>query len=442
MNIVNHINFRSWIFREYLYLLKNFFLGILLSLGYSPVIAQLSSEQLHRAATIADNLEQEGFQSIDISQINQSSNLVIAYENNRYRFDALGLQKVIELTNEILKDKVNGLDTIIFITKRNNIPIVSTRWNRSNNTGKIDKQNFSFSRDIKHYKFGQSIVNNQNTSNFRAELVLRPFLTMELGNLILEDQFIHLIDLRPKLNIYLWKGAHFTSEFILPISNEFKTQAPHWGVIRTRVVSFTQQVRLPHSTFLSTSIGLFSRNRYGISTQVGKYFWKDRLWATAKVGYTGHASYVRFTGLDVEKNWLYTPLHYLDYKIGLNYWFPKWNLQIAVDYGKVLSDVTAVFFSCKQKFKETELEFYAFRTKEGSNYGLEVAIPIFPKKYWKPRRFNIRPTKKFRYNYHSGRRGGQQVPLAREYQAQGMYEDFSQDLNPYFLSNYIFNDSH
>jgi len=214
-------------------------------------------------------------------------------------------------------------------------------------------------------------------------------------------------------------------------------QAPHWGEIRTRVVSFTQQFRLPATTFLTASIGLFSRNRYGISTHLEKYFWKDRLWVTAKAGYTGNASYVRYTGIEVEKHWQYTKLNYVDYKMGVHYWFPKWNMQVSAEYGKVLFDRTALFFRCRQKFKEVELEFYAFRTDQGSNYGLEIALPIYPKKYWKPKRFSVRPSKRFHYNYLSGRREGGQVHVAREYQAQGMFEDFRQDLNPYFLKNYI-----
>ena len=100
-------------------------------------------------------------------------------------------------------------------------------------------------------------------------------------------------------------------------------------------------------------------------------------------------------------------------------------------------DRTAVFVRCKQQFKEVELEFYGYHNGEGSNYGLEIAIPIFPKKYWTNKYLTIRPSKHFRYNYLSGQREGGRVHLAREYQAQGMFGDFPQDLNPYFLKNYV-----
>lgn len=386
------------------------------------------------ASAIANGLEQEGFQSIDIQQVKQG--LVIAYENRIYRFDALGLRQAIKITKETLNDQLHQIEKLTFVNKRHNIPEVSAIWNIVDHTIK-DLPSISFSRKVDAINKGKPLIKNQNTGNFRAELVLRPFLTMELGNLYLEDQFIHLIDLRPKLNIYLWKGAHFTSEVILPISNEFKTQAPHWGEIRTRIISLTQQFRLPRATFVNTSIGLFSRNRYGISTQIGKYFLKDRLRLTGKIGYTGHASYVRFNGLEVQKKWLYTKLNYLDYKVGAHYWLPKWNTQLSIAYGKVLFDRTALFFKCTQRFKEVELGFFLFRTDQGKNYGMNIGIPLFPKKYWKPKLFSIRPAKKFRYTYLSGFDQSGQINLAREYQAQGMNGDFPQDLNPYFLKNYV-----
>ena len=402
----------------------------------TTLYSQLTLENESKVATtIATNLVTEGFQSIDISKYEQG--LVIAYEDRVYRFSAFGLRRVIDITNATLAKQNHTFKEITYITKRHNIPEVSSTWKIENSDTKA-LSNIQFTRKITASKNEVKLLSNQNTGNFRAELILRPYLSMELGNLYLKDQFIHLIDLRPKLNIYLWKGAHFTYEFILPISNEFKgLGAPHWSEIRPRVVSLTQRVRLPYSTFINTSIGFFSRNRYGISTQIGKYFLKDRLWVTGKFGYTGHASYVRFNGGEMEKGWAYTTPYYVDYKVGIHYWLPKWNTQVSVEYGKVLSDRTAVFVKCQQKFKEVDIGFFIYRTDEGSNYGMEIGIPIFPKKYWKPRLFSIRPATHFRYNYLSGFDRSGQVNLAREYQAQGMYGNFPQDLNPHFLKNYV-----
>jgi len=396
--------------------------------------AQINSDTYLRTAnTIADNLVAEGFQNIEVRQSN--NNLIVGYENRVYRFDALALSKVIQITKESGLNFPDSMNQVTFVTKRSNIPMLSKTLSFKDNQFYAANG----SRDVSIFKAGKSIIRSRNSGNFRAELVLRPYLSMELGNLYLGDNFIHLIDLRPKLNLYLWKGAIFTYEAILPISNEFKTQAPQWSEIRPRVIAFNQRFRLPKATFISASVGLFSRSRYGISGQIGKYFWKDRLWVTAKAGYTGHLSYVRFNGREVQKGWIYTDADYFDYKVGLNYWLPKYNTQLSVEYGKVLFDRTALFFKCKQQFKELDLAFYLYRTDEGRNYGMQISIPIFPKKYWKPKLFSVRPSRKFSYNYLSGFDNARQVNLAREYQFEGMHNDFPQDLNPYFLDNYLDN---
>jgi len=393
---------------------------------------QANTGDLKIAGQIAITLEQEGFQNISIRKFEEG--YVVAYENRVYRFDALALKKAIKLTADIAVGKAQQL---VFITKRSNIPMLSTQVSLAdyNNykRGLLREEamvpNILLSQDITAQKKGELLIKNKNSGNFKIELVLRPYFSVELGNRYLADQFIHLIDLRPKINMYLWKGAHFTYEFILPISNEFKTQAPHWGELRNRVISLSQEIRLPKSTFLNASIGVFSRDRYGGTLSLGKYFWKDRFLVTGKVGYTGHASYVRYNALldQISKNWQVTKLDYLDYKLGLWSFFPKRNLELGISYGKVLNDKKVIRVDARQRFREFLFGLLVYKTDQGVNYGLQMGLPIFPKKYWKPKRFSVRPAKRLNYEYLGT------LNLAREYQAQGMYGDFPQDLNPHFI---------
>ena len=403
-------------------------------LGYTQ-----ENNDLQIAQNLATALKEEGFQSITIQK--SDNNFVVAYENRVYRFEGLTLEKIIQITADHLKNKT---EKVVIITKRNNVPQISTTIDLSEDITyeNIDSNKnewlhgIKINQNIDGISKGAILVKDENSAKYKLELVVRPYFTLELGSLTIDDAVIHLIDLRPKLNYYLWKGAHLTYEFILPISSEFKNVAPQWSVIRPRVVSFTQQFRLRKSIFLNISIGLFSRNTYGISTAIGKYFLEGKLLVHGKMGYTGHASYIRYNRLfdQLSKGWVYTDLNYLDYKVGVNYWFPKWNLQIGLDYGKVLNDRTVWRASFSQKFKEIDLGFYMHQTDQGRNYGMNIGIPIFPKKYWKPNKYlSVRPSKQLRYNYDAT------FYLAREYQAQGMYDGFPQDLNPYFLENSIMN---
>ncbi len=413
----------------------SFFVRVVLTFSICLIIIfpRAIGQKTEKSITaIGDALEKEGFQNITIRKLEE--NHVITYENNVYRFDALALKKVIQLT---IDTDIDSLEKITFITTRNQVPMISTEVNvsdyRAYKNGYSDIKAFAnkiyISQDIASYKKGQSILQKKRPSSYRVELVLRPFFTVELGNRVKKDQFIHLIDLRPKFNFYLWKGAHFTYEFILPISNEFKEAAPQWGEIRPRIISLNQEIRLPKNTFFNASIGLFSRDRYGGTIAIGKYFWKGRILTTAKLGYTGHASYVRFDGLfnEINKGWLYTDLDYLDYAFSIRTWWPSKNIQLALTYGKVLNNRKQIRVDIRQKFKEVDLGFFSYKTNEGFNYGMQIGVPLFPKKYWKPKRFSIRPSKSFTYEYLSGN------ILARSYQAQGIDEDFPQNLHPDFL---------
>lgn len=400
----------------------------------SPLLSQsIPGEHLQHIEKIANQLEVEGFQSISINYIERG--YVIAYENRRYRFEPTALKQIIELTKKVI-DGTKMIDEVTFIPKRNNIPMLSINVpviNTKLELEAINKELYTITQDVSIINKGQTVVRNQNTGNYKAELVLRPYFSGEYGNPYTGDPITHLFDIRPKINLYLWKGAHFTYEFIIPISNEFKSVAPHWSEVRNRIISLSQQFRLPQNIFLNASIGVFSRNRYGISTEIAKYFGSTNFFMTGKVGYTGHASYVRYNGREVQKGWIYTDLNYIDYKLGLNYWMPSTNTQFSLEYGKVLNDRKAIFFECKQRFREINLGFFVFKTDEGNNYGMNLAIPIMPKKYWKPKRFSVRPARHWTYQYLS------EINLAREYQAQGMFYDFPQDLNPHFIKNYIKN---
>ncbi len=392
-----------------------------------------TKDNIQIAQKIVDALKEEGFQSITVRSFEDS--YIVAYENRVYRFDITALRQVIEIVGDIAI--AQEATKLILITKRTNLPMLSTQLSlfdyKSYKQGLLSSEalvkNLIISQNVDVAKQGVLLAKNENSGNYKVELVIRPYLSLELGNHVLADQFIHLIDMRPKLNFYLWKGAHFTYEFILPISSEFKETAPHWSEFRPRVISFTQQVRLPKNIFLNTSLGLFSRNRYGGSLALGKYFLNGQLLAAGKVGYTGHASYVRFDAVfnQVNKGWGYTDLDYLDYKGSIHYSFPTRNFQIGIEYGKVLNNKNILRFSSRHSFKELDLNFFVYKTNDGRNYGIDISVPIFPKKYRKPKLFSVRPAKKFQYAYLS------HTYLAREYQAQGMYGNFPFFLDPAYI---------
>jgi len=120
----------------------------------------------------------------------------------------------------------------------------------------------------------------------------------------------------------------------------------------------------------------------------------------------------------------------MGYRLGADYWLSKWNTRVGLSYGKVLHQKRVLRLEVAQQFKETEIGFFAFKTDRGNNYGFQLAIPIFPKKYWKPKFISIRPANQFTYTYHS---------------TQNRIQDYNtgipkneNTLNPALLKNHLF----
>ena len=45
--------------------------------------------------------------------------------------------------------------------------------------------------------------------------------------------------------------------------------------------------------------------------------------------------------------------------------------------------------------------YLGFKTQSGYNYGVDLKIPIFPKKYWKPKTISIKPESHLKYTYYT-----------------------------------------
>ena len=131
------------------------------------------------------------------------------------------------------------------------------------------------------------------------------------------------------------------------------------------------------------------------------------------------------------KGWEYTDIDYLDYNIAAKYWFKDWNTEVKLEYGTALFDKEQLRLSVLQHFNEVDIGFFALRTQRGNNYGMQFNIPIFPKKYWKPKRLSIRPSNYLEYTYHATQ------TFVEQYATGSTVEDYYRQLNPAFLKKQL-----
>lgn len=369
-------------------------------------------------------LHQEGFQNV--GAIYDYDKLIISYENRRYRLESQAIKKIVNL---LYPEIPKGIQKLIIISQKLNIPILHTTVPLTDyqtfrqDTSHLGRANWNVSlQSNQDEKFSSVLISNKG--NYKIELELKPELRLAIGGF--PDPVVHQLNLLPILHFYLWKGGRFSVQTSLPIWNEFEnSEESFW---RPSIIQLEQRFRLPFQIFASFSGGYFTKKRYGGVIELGKYFCNGNILLRGKLGYTGYANYEK----EPERIWKIGRLDYLDYKLGLDYYFPKWNVVASVEYAKTLFDQNMLRGSVSKYFKEVEIGFFVFNTQKGNNYGLHCSIPLFPKKYFKPGFFSIRPSTSFDYIYH-----GTQNYVTQYRTIQDLHT-FMKRLEPFFIQRQLY----
>ena len=380
---------------------------------------------------ISRAISNKGYQSVALQVENKT--LSIYYENRVQRFEP---RAIVELIKTIEPNELpTNIDVIQLITQKLQQPLVTTKFKlkdfRSWKEEMVTLSTFINTITIKQggKKLKKELKRTvTNSGNYRLELELKPQIGLGLGGF--PDAVVHRFNLLPTFNAYLWKGGQLQMEVILPISSEFKIPGEHF--IRPGIIALSQMVRLSETSWLQGRIGYFSENRYGGNLSATQFLWNGSFFLTGNIGYTGYASYPMKLGLDeAVRGWEYSSLNYVDYDIEAAYWFKDWNTQIKLGYGRVLFDKERLKLTVTQKFNEVDIDFFALKTPRGNNYGMQLSIPIFPKKYWKPKRLSVRPAAALNYTYHATQF------FAEQYKTGNTILDFYKSLNPEFIKKQL-----
>ena len=381
--------------------LQNIIIPFLIILGVQVNVLSQDVTNPSIANDFSSTLVQHGFQGVRTNS--SDSTLIISFENRLYRLEANAVYHILKI---ITKDSGTQYKKLILISKKQDIPLLAWELNPNDfkalEKGKISLHEFKNKRFVtnssSYFDAINQFKNSTNSGNYKIEFVVEPTLGLALGGF--PDPVLHQINLNPSLNIFLWKGAQIKLQSIFPLSNEI--EIPEEKNARIGLLAFNQQVRLPKDIFVNAGLGYFTNNRYGANLSAKRFYLNGNLMFKGAIGYTGFAASSRLVEENqILKTWQYSNLNYLDYSISANYWLSKWNLRFGIAYGKFLNEKRAVRAEFVQNFKETKIGFFAFKTEEGNNYGMQIAIPFFPKKYWKPKIISVRTPTHFHYTYHS-----------------------------------------
>ena len=375
--------------------------------------------------SIACKLIQAGFENVRINV--DETRYMISYENRIMRFDVDAIKEVIKIVAPIVESE----NEIVLVPLNRKIPLVALKMqindckNYLNNELSGEEFAERMIIDFDTDDIVKEIESNEleNSSSYRFDVVLKPSLNLEFGPF--SQPVMYQVNIIPELRTSLWKGMSIGYEMIVPIYNEFGSRQDS---VRPGIVALNQTYRFSDGLFFSSSLGMFSQERYGLDIETKKYFLNGNMSLGLNYGLT---SYISFSGI---KKFFYSKVFTWTGTINIEYRLPIYDLTFGMAFGKYLHGDKTMRLDMNREFDEFEIGLFVLKSANGiSNGGINISIPLFPSKYMKPGLFRITPGESFERSYLV--RSNVNDLIGLRYNTGNRLERFTKKLNPSFIKN-------
>lgn len=352
--------------------------------------------------TLISKLVESGIENIAVSI--DDKDILVTYENRIFRNEIEALENLLFSCYQIIEqEKSTDFENLILIPQNKQVPLVSVKISLDSYklfyTGKISGEEFAntieTSFDVGLYWDKLKNLIKTNITRNKIDIVLDPKFDTELDEY--SDPIKLRIGIAPSLEISLGQGLFLRGQYIIPIVHkQFRVGAPFDG-FRPGYVTLNQTFRIPGNVFLSSTLGNFSNNYYGIDIELIKYFVDGLFSLNTKVGYTGSA-------IKYENNWDISILKNFTYFFTGTYRIPHYNLSLSINYGQYIYEDKGFRFDIKRQFKDVDIGFYLIKLTGDivGNYlggGFYFSVPLFPTKYSKTQFIRFKPADYFSWEY-------------------------------------------
>jgi hypothetical protein len=330
-----------------------------------------------------------------VSLQEQSTAVVVEYENRRYNRDELhGLGVVLGLTATRTPPLVRSMSIIV---KEVNTPVLQLSTMMDDYLAFVNEQMSAqaFARLVhitqqvqKPAELGTPIATTaiRNRSWFKVDAILRPGIqTIILSELSRADIRFSLL---PDAFMHLTPGTVVNVRGNIPITQTSGFREPLGDPQVDRVLGH-QALRLPLGKWsrvatgmTQLSIGRFTEEEVGIANETaftlleGTLFFKGTL---ARVG----------SSFDDIDRWIALANGRVRY--------PPWDLTLSVTGGRFLDGDDGIDVDLSRFFGTTEIGFFLRHSESGSLAGIRLGIPLTPAKELKPWYFRPRLPELFTY---------------------------------------------
>ncbi|HPR57843.1 MAG TPA: YjbH domain-containing protein [Bacteroidales bacterium] len=343
------------------------------------------------AEVIKQEIVAEGFENVFIEKTDSVT--LIGYENRRYRFEPAALAKVLEIANASIKN----LTSFLFVIHYQGIPMLYANIHSGDYSdyldGKLTLNELSklITISMENDQYQKSKRNTSNKAFLKADIAIVPQYRGQFGdfsNPVKTD-----FDLAPELNMQLTRGLSIKAQLKFPVYNDFIGKDGSTA-IEPGLLTLNQLVRLEDNFFVNATAGFFTLNRAGGNLELKKYFGNGNFAIGASTGYTA------FHNLTSRSYEYFEDDSYITGILLAEYRYLPYDVTGKVQIGNFLYNNLAARFDILRQFGEVKIGFFALAAQSDEfNGGFNLAIPLPPRKFMKPRFIRIRQADEFKWEY-------------------------------------------
>ena len=389
-----------------------------------------------RYAVLRNELHKDGF--IYVRIVEHDNELVVGFENKRYRSEIEALSKVLKLVYH----QEDPFMSVVLIAHKMQMPIAQIVVPRDKLDSlfekKITPKAFSEIVDVSYVGATYSNLLKQaeasNTFRFGVDLFFEPKLRFQLGSLDHPFRFHYRV--LPGLETSFWKGQKLVLQASVPLYSHY---VDTYNYVSPHIIKFEQNLRLGKGLYSRLNIGWFTEKRYGVDIELLKYLFDGRLMLRANGGYTGHMLYVKKGNYGLSNTKYETSsiefdaLDYSQYFLNIEYRIPKYDLVVGAGYGKYLYENNAYSFDLYRHFNECVFGVHAIFSETGHNFGFNISLPLLPSQYYQNKKFSLRPSKYIKYSYLATQ------DYVGAYHTGSIINEVIRELNPKMIENFMYN---
>lgn len=346
--------------------------------GFLSVTLQAQNEYVHC-------LQKSGFENVTAYASHDT--LTAAIENTNYRGNYRGIGQAIKSLSAC-NAQINVFRILVLEYQKPQVVVLATRhsglW-----SVQVDYDTQPLEQQILANASASTAREAMSTSTTRKiDVVLHPIFSFDNHKL---DKLAEVcLFLAPSVETTLWRGNRIYLQPVIPIAHNLTKRNPDRRV-QLGVLAIRQEWLNQKRWYLSTTLGSFLYNRYGVNAELA-YHYNRQLDFGVRLGLTGEQ-------LLLPNKWQTTAPNKFHGMANVNFYHPATSLQAKLSAGSFVYGDLGVRADLVRHFGEFTVGVYGIYTDGEKNAGFNFALPLSTRRQLRRGRVRIRFPQYFTWEY-------------------------------------------